>query len=383
MALNRYHERKSRFFYTGGTMKLKAVLYGGAISFISFSLAYAQTEVNNGNNLVVPPPQAQSGGADGSVAGFAGYVPSASSGMQTGGSNVTTAGPSGDGQPASAPSNLNDGRQSSPEKVEGFNAAIDQNFPMTPEMLRKYRAVFEEQQRIILERRQPNMVADSGLLTLEPGEETSNMYLAPGIATAIGVYDSTGQPWPIVQYVVGRGGEFQVIQLGQDSNNITVTPTVPVGWTNLIIVLKDEPRPINIKLEVSDTVANTRRDLQILKPGPNAVINTVSEMPTIRPVEQPETDPITREAGTPVLMAAMSGVDLPQSAKPVAISGVRAQAWSLGGRLLIRSKSPLVSPAWSNSMAGPNGVFVYEIPEVPVALFSVNGQIVRADIDMP
>lgn len=358
-------------------MKLIKIACAGAVSAFALSVPYAQSV--SAQDLVSPPPQAETGGTGG-AAGFAGYVPSASpGGMATGGSN--TAAP----KPAPTPEelNLNNGRYNSPEKIDGFNTAVDQTFPMTPQMLRQYRAIFEEQQRVILERPQPEMVTDSGLLTLEPGETAPTMYLSPGMFTAIGVYDSTGQPWPITQYVVGDGNSFQVIQLGENSNSVTVTPMVPVGWTNMAIVLKDEPKPIILKLEISNSVANSRRDLQIMRPGPNAVINTVSEMPSIRPVEHPQTEPIAREAGSPLLMAALSGVDLPTSAQPVAISGVNAKAWAIGGRLLIRSRAPLVSPSWSNSMAGPDGVFVYEIEEVPVALFSVNGSIVRADIDMP
>lgn len=359
-------------------MKPNNIIYASAISIFAFSAAYAQDQ-GTAQNPAAPSPQAQVGGAGGTDHGFAGYVPSATpGGMATGGSNtVETASEDGAGP------NLNDGRQNTPQKVEGFNSAIEQNFPMTPQMLRQYRSVFEEQQRVLLERPQPEMITDSGLLTLEPGEAAPTMYVSPGMFTAISVYDSTGQAWPIAQYVVGDGKAFQVIQLGENSNGITVTPMVPVGWTNMAIVLKDEPKPIILKLEVSTSVANARRDLQIMKPGPNAVINTVSEMPSIRPIVQPEEEPITREAGSPLLMAALSGVDLPTSAKPVAVAGVNAKAWAMGKRLFIRTKSPLVSPAWSNSMAGPDGVFVYEIPQVPVALFSVNGSIVRADIDMP
>lgn len=358
----------------------------------SFSLAHAQ-DVGSASSSVVPAPPVTAEGGGGSYIGFPGYVPSASpAGMVTGGSNQKQQ--QSNQQPAQGQNAqnqtqvpngaiLNDGKQNSPQKVEGFNAAIDQNFPMTPAMLRQYKATFDEQQRVLLERAQPQISSDSGLLTLEPGEETSTLYVSPGMFTAIGVYDNTGQPWPITQYVLGDGKSFQVIQLGEDSNNVTVTPMVPVGWTNLALVLKDEPKPIILKLEVSTTVASARRDIQIMKPGPKAVINTVSEMPVIRPITMPETDPITREAGNPLMMSALSGVDMPKTAQPVAIGGVNAKAWSLGGKLIVRSKSPLVSPSWSNSLAGPDGVFVYEIPEVPVALFSVNGQIVRADIDMP
>lgn len=367
------------------TAKKILLVTGSAIFSCFFSAASAQDE-DATKVLVVPSPPAATGGAGGASTGFAGYVPSASSlqphmsdGMVTGGSNVqplpATRAPISGGP-------LSDGKQTSPEKIEGFNKSIEQTFPMTPDMLRQYMAIVEEQQRVLLEKPQPQISNSTGLLTLEPGEETPTIYVSPGMFTAIGVYDSTGQAWPITQYVIGNSS-FDVIQLGQDSNSITITPKVPLGWTNIALALKGEPKPIILNVEISKSVANARRDIQVMKPGPNAIITPASEMPSIKPVDMPQTEPITREAGSPLLMAALSGVDMPETAKPVSIGGVNAKAWAIGGKLIIRSRYPLASPAWTSSLAGPDGVFVYEIDQKPLALFIVNGQIVRADIDIP
>lgn len=353
-------------------MKRNSIILAGLFSAMAFSGAQAQT-ADALQGLAAPSPQEAAGGAGGNL-GFAGYVPSAAPITEEPAQVVTP-----DGQQVE----LNNGRRNTQMKVDGFNDAMEQNFPMTPEMLRQYKSVYEEQQRIILERPQPELISDMGVISLEPGEPAPTIYVSPGMFTAISIYDSTGQPWPIVKRIVGDEASFQVVHLGDGANGVTVTPQIPVGWTNMALVLQDEPKPVIVKLEISSSIANTSRDIQITKPGPKAVVNTVSEMPVIRPVQEAETTPIAREAGSPLLMAALSGVDLPDSAKPLAVAGVNAKAWSIGGRVLIRSRNPLVSPAWSNSLAGPDGVFVYEIGAVPNALFSVNGRIVRADIDMP
>lgn len=277
-----------------------------------------------------------------------------------------------DGMPA-----ISTGNVLNTEKIDGFNEAIEGVFPMTPDMIRQYRRIFEENQRAVMERPEPQATSDAGIISLEPGEESPSVNLAPGIASVVGFYDASGQPWPISQYVIGSGDQFQVIQLGKDANSLTITPLAAIGWTNLVIMLRDEPKPIVMRLAVNPETAHYRRDIQVMRMGPNSVPNMAMPGPG-----GPGGNVIS-EAGNTVLLAALTGVDLPAGARPVNVSGVAARAWLLDDTMFIRSQAPLLSPTWSNSMSGPDGVRVYEIPPSSVALFSVDGTIVRADIALP
>ena len=313
-----------------------------------------------------------SSGSGSATAGFSDYVRSATPrGMGTGGAAVTT--------PTQFPMTVPDGmppvltgRELTADRIEGFNEAVTQAFPMTPDMVRQYRTIFEENQKVILERPEPVATIDTGLVSLEPGEAAPNLMVAPGIASVIGFYDATGQAWPVVQYVIGSADQFQVIQLGEEANNLTVTPLSRIGWTNLVVVLKGEPKPVVIRLEISEKTAHYRRDIQIMRPGPNASYNTAAG-----------SENVITEAGNTVLLAALTGVDLPAGSRPVAVRGVNARAWMVGESLFVRSQAPLLSPSWTNSMSGPDGVRVYEIAPSSVALFSVDGTIVRADLELP
>ncbi|MEP4209470.1 DotH/IcmK family type IV secretion protein, partial [Marinobacter alexandrii] len=193
-----------------------------------------------------PQPQAEV-----PIDALPGYVPANPAarprGMGTGGENVpapTTFPMVAPDYPMRSPDGMPEistGSTITEEKIEGFNESIEQVFPMTPDMIRQYRQIFEENQDAVLERVEPETTSDAGIVSLEPGEEAPTLSLAPGIASVVGFYDASGQPWPVAQYVIGSGDQFQIIQLGKDANSLTVTPLTRVGWTNLVIMLRDEP----------------------------------------------------------------------------------------------------------------------------------------------
>lgn len=290
---------------------------------------------------------------------FPGYIPApARGGMATGGAIVPE-------------SPLVTGREMTDARIEGFNGSIEEVFPMTPEMIRRYRQIFEESQRATLEKPEPEAITDAGFLSLEPGEAPATLKVAPGIASVLGFYDATGQPWPILQFVVGNGKDFQVIPLGEKSNNLTLTPLAPLGWSNLVILLEGEPKPVVLRLEITSARAHYRHDIQVMRQGPNAAVNTAADRAPVR------------EAGGTTLLAALAAVDLPTGAKPVAVRGVDARGWLVEDSLILRSRHPLLSPSWTASMSGPDGVRVYQIAPGSVALFSVDGRIIRAEIDLP
>lgn len=358
---------------------LNRPLCGLAALLISASMLVAQTDTESSP---AGSPAAADGAADGATGAFSGYVPSArSNGMVSGGSGVNPqgAGPANDTRADGLPA-LVTGRETSLERQEGFNESINQVFPMTPEMLSRYRDIYDQSQRAMLERPEPQGRMETGLVSLEPGEDAPVLTLSPGIASIVGFYDATGAPWPISQYILGDGNDFQVIQLGGQENNLSVTPLVPVGWTNLIVVLEQEDKPVVLRLNISPQNADFRRDIQVMRIGPNADVNTAS---TMSPGGQARTMTELRQAGGSLLVSALSGVDMPENSREVRVTGVTARAWLAGDQLIIRSNHALLSPSWDSSMSGPDGTRVYTMKPTGTVLFSVSGQIIRADIDLP
>jgi len=265
------------------------------------------------------------------------------------------------------------GRELNPLRIEGFNQSIEQIFPMTPEMIGRYREIYEEQQRAILDRPEPEALSTTGLVSLEPGEASPMIYVSPSVATVIGFYDATGAAWPINQFISGDSEGFQVLRLGENSNNLTISPQKRIGYTNIVALLKGEDKPVTLRVRISDEQVNHRHDIQVMRIGPNAELNNAVS-PSSRTVE---------EAGNSLLLATLSGVNVPSDARPVRVEGVDARAWSYEDSVFVRSRHALLSPAWTESMAGPDGIRVYRINAASVALFSVDGRIVRAELKLP
>ena len=268
---------------------------------------------------------------------------------------------------------LSTGKEMSTEKIDGFNEAIEMAFPMTPEMIRRYRDILEENERAAKERDEPTEEISTTIISLEPGEAAPVLQVSPSIASVIGFYDATGTAWPISQYVLGNDSQFQAVHLGENSNNIVLTPQARIGFTNLVVVLEGQDKPATVRVNISEDVADYRFDVQVMKMGPNAAANNASGG-----MRQTVT-----EAGGSLLLAAITGVDLPKTAKAVTVEGVAARGWLYDGDLYLRSRHAMLSPSWTESMSGPDGIRVYKINPASVALFSVNGQIVRADIKLP
>ena len=258
-----------------------------------------------------------------------------------------------------------------PSQLKGFNEAIENVFPMTPEMVRRYRRIQDANEQAVKESRFPDPLIDAVLVSLEPGEKPAELRVAPGIASAISFFDAAGQPWPIRQYVIGNAEEFSVIQLGERSGSLAISPLSRVGWTNLVIALLDEPTPVVLRIAIDPSQAHFRKTVTVLKPGPLS--------PDSLPVEAAELP----RAGDRSMLAALSGIDLPEGAVSVPVSGVDARAWILDQDLYLRTWHPLLSPAWTASLAGPDGLRAYRLAPMATLLFSVNGQVVRADLELP
>ena len=270
----------------------------------------------------------------------------------------------GDHTPA-ADGPVSDGRRA------GFQSALESVFPMTPDMVRDYRGAFSENEEAIFLEPYPEPVDDAALVTLEPGEQPLGLSVAPGIASVVGFHDAAGKPWPVRQFVVGDGSSFQVVQLGENSSALAVSPLARVGWTNLVIALAGEESPLVLRVSIDRKRAHFRRSIQIMKLGP-ASENAAHAEPEKLPA-----------AGDRRMIAALTGAGMGAGSSQAPVSGVDAMAWTAEGQLYVRSRHALLSPPWSASLAGPGGIRAYRLGIGSALLFSVDGRIVRATLDLP
>ncbi|MCY3878968.1 MAG: hypothetical protein OXF74_07290 [Rhodobacteraceae bacterium] len=270
-------------------------------------------------------------------------------------------------QPVSATTDI----LASAQRQAGFAHALEQAFPMTPDMVRSYRETFEENEIAVSHQPYPETLDDAVLVTLQPGEQPVELRIAPGLATVVGFFDAAGNAWPIRQYVIGNGEEFQVTQLGEDAGALAISPLSRVGWTNLVILLSGEESPAILKIIIDNARAHVRRSIQIAKLLPGTDTGNHTSMPDL-PV-----------AGDRRMLAALTGAGLPEGMQPVPIVGVDAIGWISGDALILRSRHALLSPHWLESLAGPGGIRAYRLNAASALLFSVDGRIVQARIELP
>ncbi len=253
-----------------------------------------------------------------------------------------------------------------PDRAAGFADALEEAFPMTPEMIQTYRETHAANEAAILTRVEPEPLMDAMPVWLEPGASIPVVKLTPGIASVVGFYDRSGQPWPVRQYILGDGESYEVIQLGEDSNALAIAPRARVGWSNLVVALTGEATPVVIRVRISAEVTHYRASIQIMKAGPGSP-SPGEDIPRIR-------------AGDASLLAALIGYDLPDGAQKMQITGVEADVWRIGDDLFLRTRNPLLSPAWSAHLAAADGIRAYRLKPHTHLLLADGERIIRARV---
>ena len=261
-------------------------------------------------------------------------------------------------------------RPLTPEEVTAYGATVQSLMPMSPEIIRDYRRRVDESQKAAAMppsgfRARP--ISDSIRMSLKSNQALQSLFTTPNTVSVMAFYDRTGKAWPIASFVVGRADSFQVYALQEGSNQIAVTPLVTHGYSNLIISLVEEDRPIVINLETSDTKTHFRRDITVEGYGPNAAIS-----PTEVSVKEPPSN------GT--MMAFAQGAELPSAAVKLRTSDNNVEAWSLEGAYYLRTTDTYTSPSPQAMLTGPGGVHAVKIKPSPVVLISRNGTISRVRI---
>ncbi|WP_210190440.1 DotH/IcmK family type IV secretion protein [Ensifer aridi] len=261
-------------------------------------------------------------------------------------------------------------RPLTPEEITAYGATVQSVMPMSPELIREYRKRIDDSQKAAA--MPPNGVratpiSDSLRMSLKSNQPLQTLYTTPNTVSVMAFYDRTGKAWPIASYVVGRADSFQVYALQEGSNQLAVTPLVSHGYSNLIISLVEEDRPIVINLETNDSRTHFRRDITVEAYGPNAEIS-----PTTVATKTPPSDKI--------MMSFAQGADLPDGAVSLRSSDPEVEAWTYKGDLYIRTANTLISPSWNSALTGPGAVHAYRLKPTPVALVSRKGTISRVRI---
>lgn len=264
-------------------------------------------------------------------------------------------------------------RPLTPEEITAYGAAIQSQFPMTPEMIRDYRRRVDESQKAAAtppSGQFPKPISDAKRLTLDSAQEPEVLLTGPDTVSVMAFYDRTGAAWPIASYVIGKPKSFQVYAMQEGSNQLAVTPLVPHGFSNIVVSLVSESRPLVFDVRTNALNTHYRRDFTVHGLGPNAAP---------KPLQTRQSEPVAR-ASNDVMMAFATGADIPGNAVRLSTDNPSVRAWSYDGAIYLQSADAIISPPASRILTGPGQVKAYRIRPTSVALISSNGRVSKVRI---
>lgn len=264
-------------------------------------------------------------------------------------------------------------RPLTPEEITAYGAAIQSQFPMTPEMIRDYRRRVDESQKAAAtppSGQFPNPINDARRLLLDSAQEPEVLLTGPDTVSVMAFYDRTGAAWPIASYVIGKPKSFQVYAMQEGSNQLAVTPLVPHGFSNIVVSLVGESRPLVFDVRTNSLNTHYRRDFTVHGLGPNAAS---------KPLQTRQSEPVAR-ASNDVMMAFATGADIPGNAVRLSTDNRGVKAWSYDGAIYLQSADAIISPPASRILTGPGQVKAYQIRPTSVALISSNGRVSKVRI---
>lgn len=245
------------------------------------------------------------------------------------------------------------------DRDELFRRMLDDTLPLTPQQVKALKARIDQAQRAAATpvRNPPRPVSTSIRVSLNPGAVMPPVRIAPNIVTSLTFVDSTGAPWPVKDVVPGSKA-FDVKR--PTPATVTVSPLSPYAYGNLKIFLVGEEAPVRLILVSQQKEVDEHAEVRVSDGrGPNArMAVTKTQMP---------------DSMNPVLQSFLDGIT-PQGARRLKVSGGDAVAWHMNGKLYLRTRSILLSPAEIGSGFSADGTAAYELPLTPSVMVSVDGQ---------
>ncbi|MBU2794437.1 hypothetical protein HAQ01_13840 [Acidithiobacillus thiooxidans] len=226
-------------------------------------------------------------------------------------------------------------------------------------------------------------------VSLGPGAQVPTIHLAPGYVTTISVIGENGSPWPVTSRQVGGGQSFDVSAVSQDAGapngqNAISAATAGVHSTS---ATTSKPQPVQLPsnlLTISPKYFGSSSNLVLTLKGVSIplMINVVADGPHDKTVDGMVTLRVDRhgpDAPPPLyappppsavnsdLMLFLSQTP-PQGAKALhASGGFGIKAWAWNGRVIVRTRIPLLSPAWTAEVR-QDGAMVYDLPKTRVLM---------------
>lgn len=265
-------------------------------------------------------------------------------------------------------------RPLTPEEITAYGSAIQSQFPMNPDMIRDFRRRVDENQKAAAtppSGQFPHAITDTKQISLASAQEPEVLLTGPDTVSVMAFYDRTGAAWPIASYVIGKPRSFQVYAMQEGSNQLAVTPLVPHGFSNIVVSLVGEDRPLVFDVRTNSLNTHYRRDFMIQGLGPNAKEDPIGD----------NTGKSVTRASDNIMMAFVTGADIPGNAVRLNTDDRTVRAWKYKDAIYLRSEHAIISPPASKILTGVGQVKAYKIRPTSVALISINGRVSKVRIE--
>ncbi len=254
-----------------------------------------------------------------------------------------------------------------PPLPSDFELGAQANMPLTPEQIRDLRRMLDARQRAAADLpNPPKSVTATASVSLSPGATPPLVRPFYGVSTSIVILDSTGQPWPVENFGVGNKSQFTVERLdGPQGSTFIVSPLQMYGQSNLILKLAGSPTPVVISLVSGQKTYDARMELRIQGRGPNAQVTSTA----------------LTTAVDGRMLSVLDGV--PPAGRTVQVRGDdQSQAWVMpNGRIWLRTRANVVSPAPLSFVSASDGTRVYELSPSGRILVQLAGQYLTLSIE--
>ena len=258
-----------------------------------------------------------------------------------------------------------------PDEDAGLDART--RFPYTREQIRRILSLHRAQQRALGLHGRPDAYR-SRSVSIAPGQAHAPDGDAPppvinaarGYTTALVFLDVTGAPWPVSRALMRP--EFRVEEPAEPRAGHIVYLAPQREWDhgNVTVELAGLALPLSLAISVDDSgVVDDRVIVRLSMPGPNADPRALAAPARLR-------------AGDPVLDLFATGAVPDGAVRLTAGTGTPSagaccpvhRAWRYRDWVWLRTPHLLLAPAAHAAARGPDGSWVYMLPDTPLVLLA-------------
>ena len=238
-------------------------------------------------------------------------------------------------------------------KQRAMERMLETVAPMTGDQVYEIKKKQRDFERALHSRPVVKPITEMIQVSTKPGTPPVAIRVSQGQVSALNIIDSTGEPWPITNIMVGNSTDYMVTAIDnhQFGNIVSIAPTQISGNTNLTIMLEGLATAIPVQVINSESQYHPAPILQIDRDGPNArVVTHIAD-------DGLDDDEMMR--------AIVIGVP-PDSARELKTNDHNVEAWVVGDHLYLRTSYTPVAPLARNYHYGPGGYAAYRMSYVPV-----------------